>query len=251
MPSPGVLTARTPPRPADLRIAGLTKLSTVDWPDRLVATLFLQGCPWDCFYCHNPALIDPRAECALGWAEVEEFLRRRVGLLDGVVFSGGEPTMQRALGPAMQAVRDLGFSVGLHTGGAHPLALARVLPLVDWVGLDIKATEAGYETVTGRVASGERAWRSLEFVLAHHALRESTSRRLAYEVRTTVHSSAIDEEDLARLGCRLADSGVQTWALQRFRRDGTRAPLPRVAPESREVDFDAAPKDLFARLIMR
>ena len=245
------LIMRPPTPAAELRIAGMSRLSTVDWPDHLVATLFLQGCPWDCFYCHNPALIDPRAAPAVEWTDVEGFLRSRVGLLDGVVFSGGEPTMQHALGSAMRAVRDLGFSVGLHTGGAHPLALARVLPLVDWVGLDIKATSAGYEAVTGRVGSAENAFRSLEFVLAQHALREGTEHPLEYEVRTTVHASAVDEEGLAQLGCRLADSGVRTWALQRFRQEGTRQPMPRIAPESRQVSLDAVPIERFERVIVR
>ena len=95
----------------ELNIAGVTPFSTVDWPDMMTATVFLQGCPWSCFYCHNPALIDPRAEGAVSWADVTDLLCDRMGLLDGVVFSGGEPTLQHALVPAMQMVRSLGFRV--------------------------------------------------------------------------------------------------------------------------------------------
>ena len=142
----------------DLRIAGVTAFSTVDWPGRMAATLFLQGCPWDCFYCHNPGLIDPRTPGAVAWHEVVELLDDRVGLLDGVVFSGGEPTMQRGLIPALDAVRARGFAVGLHTSGAYPGLLARALPHVDWVGLDIKALPEGYETVTGRAKSADHEW---------------------------------------------------------------------------------------------
>lgn len=237
-----------------LRIAGLTRLSTVDWPDQLAATVFLQGCPWDCFYCHNPALIPPRAgAAAMSWAELESLLDSRVGLLDAVVFSGGEPTMQPALRPAIEAVRERGFAVGLHTGGAYPLHLGRILPLIDWVGLDIKATADNYAAVTGSTGSSasERVWRSLELVLAQHALRENTDRPLQYEVRTTVHSSAIDESGLADLGCRLADAGVKTWAVQRFRDTGTRTPLPRAAGPSRQVAFDGIPTERFARFTVR
>src|SRR3954447_23836555 len=77
-----------------LAVAGLTPLSTCDWPGQLVATVFLQGCPLACTYCHNPALIDPRVPGTLPWTSVTDLLGRRQGLLDGVVFSGGEPTRQ-------------------------------------------------------------------------------------------------------------------------------------------------------------
>ncbi|MCR2825020.1 anaerobic ribonucleoside-triphosphate reductase activating protein [Microbacterium sp. zg.Y909] len=242
----------TTPTAGDLRVAGLTRLSTVDWPGMLAATVFLQGCPWDCFYCHNPALIAPRATPAMTWGEVAAFLDSRVGLLDAVVFTGGEPTMQHALLPAMQTVRARGFAVGLHTGGAYPRQLARVLPLVDWVGLDIKAaTDDRYTAVTGRPGAGERAWLSLELVLTQQRLREHTDRPLQYEVRTTVHPDAIDEAGLAALGCRLADVGVRDWAVQRFRDTGTRAPLPRGARTTRAVALDGIPTARFDRVTVR
>ncbi|MCR2792363.1 anaerobic ribonucleoside-triphosphate reductase activating protein [Microbacterium sp. zg.Y625] len=242
----------TTPTAADLRIAGLTRLSTVDWPDALAATVFLQGCPWDCFYCHNPALIAPRAAPAMTWDEVAAFLDSRIGLLEAVVFTGGEPTMQPALLPAMAEVRARGFAVGLHTGGAYPRQLARVLPLVDWVGLDIKAaTDDDYTAVTGRPGAGERAWQSLELVLAQQRVRADTDRPLQYEVRTTVHPGAIDESGLTALGCRLADAGVRDWAVQRFRDTGTRAPLPRGAGAYRAVALDGIPTARFDRVTVR
>lgn len=237
--------------PATLRIAGLTRLSTVDWPDRLVATVFLQGCPWDCFYCHNPALRAPRAPAAMSWQTLRAFLKKRRGLLDGVVFSGGEPTMQPALPAAIAAVRQLGFAVGLHTAGIYPAALARILPYVDWVGLDIKTSKRLYEKVTGYSNSAERSWGSLSVVLAESAARADTNRPLDYEVRTTVHPEAADAAELAVLGHRLADAGVTCWALQRFRSEGTRIPLPRVGEPSYEVSLDAVPGERFARFAVR
>lgn len=210
---------------SELNIAGVTPFSTVDWPDMLTATVFLQGCPWNCFYCHNPALIDPRDEGAYSWSDVLDLLCDRIGLLDGVVFSGGEPTLQRALLPAMDIVRSLGFRVGLHTGGAYPGLLAQALPHVDWVGLDIKALPGGYDAVTGRPHSAENAWRSLELVLGNRLLRAGSDRPLDLEVRTTVHPAAIDDSGLRELGCRLADAGVDCWAVQRFRETGTRLSL--------------------------
>ena len=139
------MTTTTAARPCDLpgadslAIAGLVPLSTCDWPGKLVATVFLQGCPWQCTYCHNPDLISPRTPGQVPFERVRELLAKRRGLLDGVVFSGGEPTRQRALGSAMREVRELGFGVGLHTGGSYPARLREVIGLVDWVGIDIKA----------------------------------------------------------------------------------------------------------------
>ncbi|GAA1696032.1 anaerobic ribonucleoside-triphosphate reductase activating protein [Microbacterium sediminicola] len=203
------------------RVAGLSRLSSVDWPDRLVATVFFQGCPWDCRYCHNPDLIDPHTAGSISWADVHAFLQRRRQLLDGVVFSGGEPTMQAALRPAIDEVRELGFTVGLHTAGAFPAALDAVLEHVDWIGLDIKANESDYATVTARRGSGTHAWRSLEKVLAA-ADRADGDRVLGYEVRTTVHPDLTDAATLRGLGERLLAEGVASWALQRVRAVGSR-----------------------------
>ena len=128
--------------PADaLVIAGLVPMSTVDWPDHLSATVFTQGCPWNCFYCHNQALIPVRTPGAVAWGEVRDLLGRRRGLLDGVVFTGGEALRQDALADAAAEVRAAGFAVGLHTAGPYPRRLRDMVErgLVDWVGLDIKA----------------------------------------------------------------------------------------------------------------
>lgn len=137
-----------------LAIADLTPLSTCDWSGRLVATAFLQGCPWRCGYCHNPDLLDPGIAGRVPWARVRDLLRRRRGLIDAVVFAGGEPTRQAALACAVDEVRAAGFAVGLHTAGAYPSRLAGLLPQLDWVGLDIKALPEQYGAVTGVAAFG-------------------------------------------------------------------------------------------------
>lgn len=197
--------------PAVLRAAGLVPLTTTDFPGRLAAAIFCQGCPWDCGYCQNPHLIPAMGEDRLDWAGIRTFLDRRRGLLDGVVFSGGEPTAQRGLATAMREVRARGFEVGLHTGGAYPEKLRRLLPLVDWVGLDVKAAFDDYEKVTGVPRSGERARQSLEYLLASG---------VSHEVRTTVHPLIFDDDGLLRLARDLARRGVRNYVLQRFRAEG-------------------------------
>lgn len=185
--------------PAELRVGGLVRLSTCDWPDRLVATVFCQGCPWDCHYCHNPHLLPARGPTEIAWVEVIGFLATRRGLLDGVVFSGGEPTAQAALPAAMRAVRAMGFDVGLHTAGPHPARLAAVLPLVDWVGFDIKAPFNDYAAVTGVKNSGEKARASLCLLIASGVARD---------LRTTVDPALLDAARLARLRTDLAALGI-------------------------------------------
>jgi pyruvate formate lyase activating enzyme len=148
----------------------------------------------------------------IAWSDVLAWLRRRRGLLDAVVFSGGEPTLQRALLQAVGEVRALGFKVGLHTAGCYPERLRRLLPWVDWVGLDIKALPEQYPSLTGVPGSGVPSWRSLRYLLA--ANRD-------HEVRVTVHSELLTAAELARLIGRLRLTGVRRLVLQRCRSAST------------------------------
>ena len=208
-------SAKSRQRSAELRVGGLTKISTCDWPGELVATIFCQGCPWDCGYCHNPHLIPPTSEDTIPWSEVMDFLASRRGLLDGVVFSGGEPTLQAALPEAIRAVRGLGFRIGLHSAGPYPGRLAQVLPLIDWIGFDVKAAFAEYQRVTGVAGSGAKGRASLLKVLASG---------IACDIRTTVHDLLLDEKALARLTTELETLGVPAHRLQPFRATGCTNP---------------------------
>ena len=188
-----------------LRVGGFVPLTTLDYPGRLACVLFCQGCAWRCRYCHNPGLIVPRGRDEKPWPEVLDFLRRRQGSLEAVVFSGGEPTLQAALPAAIAEVRELGFKIGLHTAGIRPQALARVLPLVDWVGFDVKALAEDTALLTGIRGSGAANWRSLELLLASG---------VDYECRTTVHWHLLDCHKLWTLAERLRDAGVGRYVVQ-------------------------------------
>ncbi|MHB1233273.1 MAG: anaerobic ribonucleoside-triphosphate reductase activating protein [Burkholderiales bacterium] len=195
-----------------LRIGGLTPLSTTDYPGQLAAAVFCQGCPWRCGYCHNPHLIPATVKQGIDWVEVMRFLERRRGLLDAVVFSGGEPTLQPGLVAAMHKVRNLGFKVGLHTAGIYPARLARLLPLLNWVGLDIKAPFTDYTRITGVPGSGDSAEASLELILKSG---------VAHECRTTVHRRFFDAKALIDLAQALKKKGVNHYALQACRSTGS------------------------------
>jgi pyruvate formate lyase activating enzyme len=165
------------------------------------------------------------------WEDVLGVLRRRIGLLDGVVFTGGEPLSDPALPSCMREVRAMGFAVGLHTGGALPGRLAAVLDLVDWIGFDVKAPFEAYETVTRTPGSGLRALESLRMLVA---------RGVDVETRTTIHPDVSDSEGLALLGAELQKEGVADWVLQEYRPFGVRPGLR--VPDAKEfaVLHDAA-----------
>ncbi|WP_424264942.1 anaerobic ribonucleoside-triphosphate reductase activating protein [Castellaniella sp.] len=194
-----------------LKAGGLVPFTATDFPGLLAAVVFVQGCPWRCDYCHNPHLQPRTATSPLDWVDILAFLRRRVGLIDGVVFSGGEPTMDPGLGTAIRQARDLGYKIGLHTGGTHPRRLAQVLPRVDWVGLDIKAGFDQYERITRVAGSGVPASASLQAVL---------DSGVDFECRTTAHPDLISAAELLQLGRTLSGLGVSNYAVQIFRPQG-------------------------------
>lgn len=197
--------------PRTLKVGGVTPFTATDYPGKLAAVVFVQGCPLRCGYCHNPHLQPRTAASPLQWSRVLSLLARRVGLVDAVVFSGGEPTIDPALEDAMRDVRKLGFAIGLHTAGAYPERFADVLPLLDWVGLDIKAPFAQYEEITGLAGSGAHARTCAEMLVKSG---------IDYECRTTMHPALLAEPALLEIAQTLAGIGVQNYVLQAFRARG-------------------------------
>lgn len=201
------------PTAADaLAVGGFEPFSTLDWPGRLAAVVFLQGCPWRCSYCHNPDLQPQRPHRpALSWADLRAHWQARVGLLDGLVFSGGEPTLDPALPAALAEVRDAGLGTGLHTAGVSASRLSNLLPLLDWVALDIKAAPAHLEALTGAPGSVRETERALQLVQRSG---------VAHELRTTWHPQWLPEPALLELADWLKAHGVQRWVLQGGRPPG-------------------------------
>ncbi|WP_336270541.1 anaerobic ribonucleoside-triphosphate reductase activating protein [Vreelandella arctica] len=193
-----------------LPIAGLVPMTTLDYPDHLACVVFLQGCPLRCGYCHNPTMIVPRRGEPQEWQTVLEFLASRQGLLEAVVFSGGEPTLNTGLPAAVKQVKAMGFKVGLHTAGVYPDRLARLLIHLDWVGLDVKGRGEAFDRICGRPGMWQRHARSLG------ALIESG---VSFECRTTIHWQDFQLGDVERLALTLADCGVRHYALQLARNE--------------------------------
>ncbi|MBQ7285233.1 MAG: anaerobic ribonucleoside-triphosphate reductase activating protein [Alphaproteobacteria bacterium] len=193
----------------NILVGGVETFRAVDFPGKLAAVLFLQGCPWRCPFCYNTDLQLIGKKTDFVWEKFIDFLIRRQGRLDAVVFSGGEPLVQEGLQEAMYQVKKLGFQIGLHTGGYRPHKLAEVLPLVDWIGLDIKAPfeEKRYAEVT-QTNHLKEVLQSLEMILASGK---------DFECRTTCDPRLLTKTDLQKMAEDLYAKGVRKYFLQKYR----------------------------------
>jgi len=194
-----------------IQVAGLVPFTTIDYPGCLSAVIFCQGCPWACGYCHNPHLQPISLKGSLSWDKTLSLLGERRGFLDAVVFSGGEPLLQRNLGEGMQQIKDLGMKVGIHTAGIYPRKLKEILKYLDWVGMDIKAPFHSYEKITRVRQSGKGPKESAALILQSG---------VDYEFRTTVHPDLLSSEDLYGVAQELKEMKADTFVLQKFRSNG-------------------------------
>ena len=199
--------------PEALRVGGVQTFTSLDFPGRHAAVVFCQGCPLRCVYCHNPDLIPASGTSPLSWTDIRNLLEEREGLLDGVVFSGGEPLAQKALPAAIREVRSMGYSAALHTSGALPERFSAVLPELDWVGFDLKAPFGDYEALTGVPGAGERVRR------AYASLLRSG---VEHEIRTTVWPGQLGSPEIRRIAASIDPRFTKHFVLQEARhpRDG-------------------------------
>jgi len=193
-----------------MRIGGVLKHSFIDYPGKLSCVVFLAGCNFYCPYCHNPQLTgDPgRSPAVVAAEDVFVFLDQRRGLLDGVVISGGEPTLQPGLPDFCARIKRLGYSVKLDTNGSRPQMLSRLIRegLVDYMAMDIKTDPERYE---GRICG--RCDRSALFA-SIHLIMEST---LDYEFRTTCAKPLVTPDTVERIARLIR--GCRRYVLQPFK----------------------------------
>ena len=192
-----------------MRICGLQKLSMVDYPGKLAATVFTGGCNLRCPFCHNAPLVLRVAETPeLPVDEVLTFLRSRKGLLDGVVLSGGEPLMQNGAAAFLEQVRSLGFAVKLDTNGCYPEVLEEVLKrkLVDYVAMDIKNSREKYAETVGIP--------DFDITPIEQSAALLKNSGIDFEFRTTVVKEFHNAQDIVSIGQWLA--GSPRYYLQQF-----------------------------------
>lgn len=193
-----------------LNIGDIEKFSIVDFPSKMAIVVFLQGCPWRCPFCYNQSLQNPQIEGNASWDNLLHLLEHRKGMIDAVVFSGGEPLMQNNLPQAIDKVRQMGFEVGLHTGGYRPEMLKQILNRLDWVGFDIKAPLAAehYKRATGNGGDVAKVKESLQMLI---------DSGVHFECRTTCDPRLLDIKDIYTIADELAELGVKEYYLQKYR----------------------------------
>ncbi len=176
-----------------MKLGGLVKFTLIDFPGTPAAIVFTQGCNFRCRYCHNPELVYPHLFTpSMPEEEVMAFLKRRQGTLEGVVVSGGEPTLQPDLIRFMTDIKALGYKIKLDTNGTRPDVLQELIEkkLVDFIAMDLKAPLAKYAAITGVEANSTVLRQSMDLLIKSG---------LGYQFRTTYDKEVLDDNDIATI----------------------------------------------------
>jgi len=202
-------------------IGGLEKLTLLDYPEHLAAIIFTQGCNFRCHFCYNPMLVLPREggdeknKKEKGFSQLSLknlflFLSERFGRLEGVVITGGEPTLHPDLPSFIKKIKKIGYRVKLDTNGTNPLMLAQLIKakLIDYIAMDIKAPFFKYQTVVGVPVDCNNLQKSVKIIMTSG---------LPYEFRTTVVPGLLQLDDFTAMGESI--KGANKWYLQRFKSD--------------------------------
>ena len=223
-----------------MKIVGLQKLSLLDYPDLIAATVFLAGCNMNCGYCYNRWMID---ESKVGEImSIEEFiawLGKRVGLLDGICVCGGEPAIHPDLADLLRPIKEMGFRIKLDTNGSNPALVATLFDqdLVDYVALDIKAPfDRRYHAVAGCIVDLEAIRRTLALV---------RSKAPSYELRTTA-GPLTTEQDLVDIASMVRPG--ESYYLQPFQREDAVLPSMHDAEALSEDELHAIAKEIHAEV---
>ena len=181
-----------------MKIAGMQKLSLLDYPDKVAAIIFTQGCNFNCPFCQNSELIKTKSKDEIPEDEIINYLTKRKKILDGLVISGGEPTLQKDLKSFIKKVKELGLSIKLDTNGFNPQLLQELIDekLIDYVAMDVKNEICKYSDTCGM-----KSFKIKNILESINILKNSN---IDYEFRTTImkeyHDIASIEEILKTIG---------------------------------------------------
>ena len=187
---------------------GFEKFTLIDYPGKVACMVYTIGCPFRCPYCHNPELVDETVTTHIDESIILEFLDSRKGMLDGIVITGGEPSMHGdSLISFMKEVKRRGFLVKLDSNGVDPVFLEKVFSekLVDFIAMDIKSPLVKYTETVGRPVNIDAIKKSIDSI-KHSGIE--------YEFRTTIVKSMLSVEDLEQIGREI--KGANTYYLQKF-----------------------------------
>ena len=195
-----------------IRFGGIQKSSLIDFPGRVSCVLFVMGCNFRCPYCHNPELVKPNGSFppTLDNSEINRFLETRKDLLDGVVISGGEPTLQPGLFSFCQQLKAMGYWVKLDTNGSRPDIIRELLKarVVDYIAMDIKSHPGNYSLFSPRKSISSSITESINLIMNHCT---------EYEFRTTCMKPIISKEVIKKIASGIR--GAKLYALQKFRQE--------------------------------
>ena len=182
-----------------MHIAGLQKMTLLDYPGKVACTVFLQGCNFRCPFCHNSDLLGGQGPESMATEDLLAYLEKRKGILDGVCITGGEPTLQPDLEDLIRSVKALGYSVKLDTNGSRPEVLKHLVQekLLDYVAMDIKNSPEAYSTTAGMKPE--------LFGSVQESVRFLLTGKVDYELRTTVVDELHREQDIEAIGRWLED----------------------------------------------
>ncbi|MBQ4600274.1 MAG: anaerobic ribonucleoside-triphosphate reductase activating protein [Oscillospiraceae bacterium] len=196
-----------------MNIAGLQKMTLLDYPGKVACTVFLAGCNFRCPFCHNSGILSAASPSDISREELLRFLEKRKGLLDGVCITGGEPTLQSDLPELLADIKGLGYPIKLDTNGTRPKMLKSLAEkgLIDYVAMDIKNSPHRYSQTVGCTADLQALEESIRFLL---------SGAVDYELRTTVVAELHSTEEILSMGqwlASLSDSKPKRLFLQPYR----------------------------------
>ncbi len=189
-------------------IKGLQKLTLLDYPDKMACTVFTAGCNFKCPFCHNASLVFNRDDDRISEQDFFDFLSKRIGVIDGVCITGGEPTLQTDIVQFIEKIKQLGFLVKLDTNGYRPDVLKYLVDekLIDYVAMDIKNCKEKYPLTSGvENIDISLIEQSVDFLLADN---------IDYEFRTTVVKDYHNPEDILKIGEWI--KGAKRYYLQAF-----------------------------------
>ena len=195
-----------------MQIGGITKSSLIDYPKKISAVIFLIGCNFNCPYCHNPELVISNIIEPIDINTIYSFLKKRKGLLDGVVITGGEPTLHKKLPEFIKNIKDMGYLIKLDTNGSNPNMVEELIEnkLVDYIAMDIKAPFDEYNNIITKEINIENVKKTFKLLVQN---------KVDYEFRTTVVSNLLNYESFVKINEIFKKEGkIKKYCLQRFKK---------------------------------
>ncbi len=189
---------------------GLEKFSLVEWPGKMSAIIFTGGCNFRCPFCHNPELVTELQKTPIyPWEEIEKFLNKKVGWIDAIIITGGEPTLQESLPEILQKIKKMGYLTGIATNGTNPEMLEELIRknLLDKIAMDIKSSEEKYYLATGTNEVGlEKIKKSINLII---------NSGIEYDFKVTLAPGIVETSDIEGIGKFI--KGAKKVTLQQFR----------------------------------